>query len=78
MVENKVGKNQSAIAVSFPKYDDKSFPLGDKIRLLASEQAQLKQLNIEKWLSRLAGYTHIKPIKEVPMDVNQFARFKRK
>lgn len=78
LVENKIAENQSAIAISFPKYEDKEFPLGDKLRLLANEQEQLKQLNIEHWLSRLIDYTHIKPIKEVPLTVNQFARFKRK
>ena len=78
LVENKIAENQSAIAISFPKYGDKVFPLGDKVRLLANEEEQLKQLNIEKWLSRLTDYTHLKPIKEVPLTVNQFACFKRK
>ena len=78
LVENKIAENQSAVAVSFPKYGDKEFPLGDKIRLLANKQEQLKQLNIEKWLSRLTDYTHLKLIKEVPLTVNQFACFKRK
>jgi len=78
LVENKIAENQSAIAVSFPKYGDKVFPLGDKVRLLANEEEQLKQLNIEKWLSRLTDYTHSKSIKEVPKTVNQFACFKRK
>lgn len=78
LVENKIAENESAIAVSFPKYGHKVFPLGDKLRLLANEQEQLKQINIEKWLSRLIDYTHIKQIKEVPVTVNQFARFKRK
>lgn len=78
LVENKIAAKQSAIAVSFPKYGNTVFPLGDKLRLLANKQVQLSQLNIEKWLSRLMDYTHIKPIKEVPLTVNQFARFKRK
>lgn len=78
LVENKTAENQSAIAVSFPKYGDKQFPLGDKLRLFANEQDELKNFNIEKWLSRLLDYTHIKPIKEVPVTVNQFACFKRK
>ncbi len=78
LVKNKIAINKSAIAVSFPKYGNKEFPLGDKVRLFADEQGLLKQLNIEKWLSRLTDYTHLKPIKTVPETVNQFARFKRK
>ncbi len=77
LVENKIAENQSAIAVSFPKYGDKEFPLGNTLRLLANQESQLKQFNIEKWLSRLADYTHLKSIKEVPRGVNTFARFKR-
>jgi len=30
LVENKVAKNQSEIAVSFPEYGSKAFPLGAK------------------------------------------------
>lgn len=78
LVDNKIAENQSAIAVSFPKYGDKQFPLGDKVRLLANDQAQLEQFNIEKWLARLSDYTHLKSTKEVPSTIHQFARFKRK
>jgi len=78
LVENKIAKNESAIAVSFPNYGDKEFPLGDKVRLFANDQVLLKKLSIEKWLSRFNDYTHLKSIKEVPLTVNQFARFKRK
>jgi len=77
LAENKTAKNESAIAVSFPKYGEE-FPLGNTLRLLANEQSQLEQLDVEKWLSRLTDYTHLKSIKEVPVTVTQFARFKRK
>jgi len=77
LVENKTAQNQSAIAVSFPQYGEE-FPLGNTLRLLANEKGQLEQLNVEKWLSRLTDYTHLKSIKEVPVTVTQFARFKRK
>ena len=76
--ENKIAENQSAIAVSFPEYGNKQFPLGSKLRLLSQTQEQLQQLDIGKWLNRLTDYTHFKSIKEVPLTVNQFARFKRK
>jgi len=77
LAENKTAKNESAIALSFPKYGEE-FPLGNTLRLLANEQSQLDKLNVEKWLSRLTDYTHLKSIKEVPLTVTQFARFKRK
>jgi len=78
LVENKIAENQSAIAVSFPKYGDKKFPLGDKLRLFSKNQQQLEQLNMGKWLNRLTDYTHCTSIKEVPLSVNQFVCFKRK
>jgi len=78
LVENKLAEKQSAIAVSFPEYGNKNFPLGSKLRLHSQTQEQLQQLDIGKWLNRLTDYTHFKSIKEVPSTVNQFARFKRK
>jgi len=78
LVKNKIAENESAIAVSFPDYGNKVFPLGDKLRLFAESQNQLEQLSITKWLSRLTDYTHIKSIKEVPLSVDQYALFKRK
>jgi len=78
LVENKIAENQSAIAVSFPKYGDKKFPLGDKLRLLSEDKAQLQQLNMGRWLSRLTDYTHITSIKNVPLIINEYACFKRK
>ncbi len=78
LAENKIAKNESAIAISFPKYGDKAFPLGDKLRLLAEEQSQLEQLNVGKWLDRLTDYAHITLIKSVPLEVNEYAYFKRK
>jgi len=78
LAENKVSKYESAIAVSFPKYRDKSFPLGDKLRLFAQTAGQLQQLDIGKWLNRLTDYTHHTSIKAVPSNVNAFVCFKRK
>ena len=69
LVDNKIGKNESAIAVAFPRYGDKLFPLGDQLRLFAETEIQLKGFNINKWLSRFADYIHIKSIKPVPEKV---------
>jgi CRISPR-associated endonuclease Csy4 len=77
LVENKVSPKDSVIAVSFPHYGDKAYPLGNKLRLLATSQSQLSGLAVESWLSRFADYVHIKGIKAVPENVTQFACFKR-
>ncbi|HHL31776.1 MAG TPA: type I-F CRISPR-associated endoribonuclease Cas6/Csy4, partial [Oceanospirillales bacterium] len=50
LADNKIAENQSAIAVAFPEYGSKGFPLGRKLRLLAETQEQLEQLDIKKWL----------------------------
>lgn len=78
LVENKTADNTSNIAVSFPKYHDKEFPLGNKLRLFASSQEILQQLDINKWLSRLTDYTHCTSIKETPISKVKFVCFKRK
>lgn len=78
LADNKIAENQSAIAVSFPGYGNKQFPLGDKLRLFADTLIQLESMNINKWLSRLTDYTHVKPIKSVPEAIDQYACFKRK
>ncbi|MCG7566825.1 type I-F CRISPR-associated endoribonuclease Cas6/Csy4 [Pseudoalteromonas sp. CnMc7-15] len=69
LVENKVAPNQSGVAVGFPNYGQKGFPLGNKLRLFAKEQTHLEKLSINKWLTRLEDYCHIKAIKPVPEDV---------
>ena len=78
LAENKIADNQSAIAVSFPKYGDKDFPLGDKLRLFAELQSELEEFNVSKWLNRLTDYVHMTSIKAVPSTVNEYACFKRK
>ena len=78
LVDNKVGDNESAIALSVVDYGDKNFPLGSKLRLLAGREDTLVKLDIQQWLKRLSDYCHIKPIKNVPDGIKQYARFKRK
>jgi len=78
LVDNKVGDNESAIALSIVNYGDKDFPLGNKLRLLAANEDALVKLDIHQWLKRLTDYCHIKAIKSVPADIKQYARFKRK
>lgn len=83
LVDNKIGENQSAVALSIPGYqsgdsNDKAFPLGSKLRLFAESEDILANLDIHKWLNRLSDYCHIKPIKPVPVGITTYARFKRK
>ncbi|GAA6171846.1 hypothetical protein NBRC116592_15160 [Colwellia sp. KU-HH00111] len=83
LVDNKVGENESAIAISFPSYHagiggEHAFPLGNQLRLLANEERQLTNLNINQWLNRLKDYVHIKSIKPVPEKVRHVAFFREK
>ncbi len=76
-VETKDSRNKVAIGVSFPKYDNTLHNLGCKLRLFAPSNADLENLNIRKWLSRLSDYVHITSIREVPNKILGYAHFKR-
>ena len=78
LADNKIGDNESAVALSIVNYGDKDFPLGNQLRLLANSEGALQKLGIHRWLNRLSDYCHIKPIKPVPTGVSQYACFKRK
>ncbi|MCP4985318.1 MAG: type I-F CRISPR-associated endoribonuclease Cas6/Csy4 [Colwellia sp.] len=78
LVKNKNRDGNSDIAVSFPGYGDKDFPLGDRLRLISDSKMQLQSVNIQQWLNRLSDYTHIKQMKPVPEPISQYAIFKRK
>ncbi|MFH7587342.1 type I-F CRISPR-associated endoribonuclease Cas6/Csy4 [Oceanimonas smirnovii] len=73
LAEQKVNEQHSAIAVSFPGYGNKGFPLGNKLRVLAKEQAQLEKLNLTGFLSRFEDYTHLKSIQPVPESATHIA-----
>lgn len=77
LAENKVGPDQSAIAVGFPDYRQGDFPLGNRLRLFAQTEAAFAQLNIYQWLSHMMDYVHIKAVKPVPAGVKEYAYFKR-
>ena len=78
LVDNKVADNESAVALSIVGYGDKTFPLGNKIRLLAASEDILQKLDMQRWLNRLSDYCHLSSIKSVPAGVQQHARFNRK
>ncbi|OOE48330.1 type I-F CRISPR-associated endoribonuclease Cas6/Csy4 [Salinivibrio kushneri] len=77
LAENKIGPNESAIAVGFPDYRQGDFPLGHRLRLFAQTKEEFEQLNIQRWLSRLIDYVHVKAVKPVPDGVQDYAYFKR-
>jgi CRISPR-associated endonuclease Csy4 len=78
LVDNKIGDNESAVALCIAQYDEKDSSLGSKLRLFAANQEQLSKIDIEKWLSRLTDFCHVSSIKLVPNNVRQFACFKQK
>ncbi len=79
LAENKNDDNQSDIALSFPQYfeKDKTFPLGNKLRLFSPTQAGLENLAISTWLKRFVDHTHVTSIKAVPEVITEYACFSR-
>lgn len=82
LVEVKNPDNKVNIGFSFPQYrfhQDKGIGfIGTKLRLFAESEADLKKLDIRKWLERLEDYVHITSIREVPSDIKGYAIYKRK
>lgn len=78
LVENKDNEDNSKIALSFPKYNESKTHLGDKLRIFAETEDQLKQFNTSHWLERFSDYIHITSIRSVPEKVKGYACFFRK
>ncbi|OTH00949.1 type I-F CRISPR-associated endoribonuclease Cas6/Csy4 [Acinetobacter sp. ANC 4973] len=82
LAEIKDTNNKVNIGVSFPQYrfnQEKGIGfLGEKLRLFAQNEADLKKLDLKKWLDRLTDYVHITSIREVPENINGYAIYKRK
>ena len=67
------------IGVSFPDYGSERFPLGNRLRLFASSEKILADLNITLWFKRLSDYVNVKAIHPVPIrKVKSYAIFSRK
>ncbi|MEY0489862.1 type I-F CRISPR-associated endoribonuclease Cas6/Csy4 [Proteus terrae] len=77
LVEHKLDTNVSEIGLSFPAYGDKTFPLGDRLRLFTETEISLSRLNVAKWLQQLSDYIRIEPVKPVPSNVGEYACFTR-
>ncbi|WP_111891318.1 type I-F CRISPR-associated endoribonuclease Cas6/Csy4 [Acinetobacter sp. MB5] len=87
LAEIKDANNKVNIGVSFPQYiyEEKTdhqkskVNLGKKLRLFATSENSLEQLNIRKWLERLVDYVHVSSIREVPENkVTGYTIYRRK
>lgn len=78
LVEIQDANAQVPIGVSFPEYKEgeskgkKLMLLGSKLRIFAKDEATLTKLNLTKWLARLEDYIHLKSIKPVPENVQNY------
>lgn len=77
LVEVKNASNEISIGVSFPNYDAQQHQLGCKLRLFASSEPELNDLDVGKWLNRLSDYVHWTSPRPIPDNVTQYAYFKR-
>ncbi|MDY0276426.1 MAG: type I-F CRISPR-associated endoribonuclease Cas6/Csy4 [Desulfomicrobium sp.] len=77
LVEAQDKEGKVKIGVSFPEYNAEQHKLGRKLRLFASLANDLKDLTIDKWLSRLMDYVHITTIRGVPEGAQTYGFFKR-
>jgi CRISPR-associated endonuclease Csy4 len=84
LVEVKNADNKVNVGLAFPQYcfyQDKGIGfLGTKLRLFAQSEADLKKIDIRKWIERLRleDYVHTTSIREVPKEVKGYAIYKRK
>lgn len=84
LVEQQNPDKTVNIGVSFPEYKyiekegvESFASLGAKLRIFANTEAELQQLNLTKWLTRLTDYVHIKSIRPVPENLNNYLLVKR-
>jgi len=77
LVEIRDENNLVSVGLSFPKYQETKFPLGDRLRILAKSKDELENLNLNHWLSRLFDYIKISEIREVPKNINKYVSFGR-
>ena len=80
LVEIQDDTKQVPVATSFPEYreymNNKPGFLGQKLRLMALDRADLVRLDINRWLSRLSDYVHVKEIALVP-EADSYESFSR-
>jgi len=67
----------SEYGVSFPQYDTQLNALGCRLRVFASNEKKLKQLDLIRWIDRLQDYCLCTSIEPVPQNI-KYARFIRR
>lgn len=81
LVEIKDFEEKTVIGLSFPEYHhDASIKigfLGTKCRLFAQDEETLIQLNISRWLNRLANHVYCTDILTVPSVINGYAFYQK-
>lgn len=81
LVELQNAQSEKPVGVSFPQYKfdgrDTSGFIGSKLRVFASDEATLAQLDLAKWLNRLRDYVHITQTRPVPENIHRYFCFSR-
>ncbi|MCU6435462.1 type I-F CRISPR-associated endoribonuclease Cas6/Csy4 [Undibacterium sp. Jales W-56] len=81
LVELQKAQPEKPVGVSFPQYKfngrDASGFIGSKLRIFASDEVTLVQLDLAKWLNRLHDYVHITQTRAVPENINRYFCFSR-
>lgn len=78
LVETKTPDGLSPIGLAFPDYNAETCQLGAKLRVFAEDKETLEHFNAKKCLHNLSDYIHITGIRDVPTNVSNYVRFKRK
>jgi len=78
LVEVRDENNLVSVGLSFPKYKESKFPLGNELRIFSHSKEKLEKLDLNCWLERLLDYVSISEIQEVPTDINEYVSFGRK
>jgi CRISPR-associated endonuclease Csy4 len=79
LVEMKGEDGRVGIGLSFPKYcyGKSRKHLGNKLRIFASSEQELADLDVPKWLSRLLDYVHFTQVRQVP-EKTDYVHFSRR
>ena len=78
MVDKKMLNGLSPFGIAFPEYNADACCLGMKLRLFAEDKMTLESFNTKQWLNCLCDYVHITSIRDVPKNIANYSRYKRK